>query len=114
NESSPDWDHLKRLWAVNDLASMAAVVDMDDTLDEWAAEAMLNDGDGYWGGGHNFYVYDYPGKGYRWLPQDKDATFNWLGRSDGNPIFWWASRSTSQRPGQHYRLVMKDPDGRAQ
>ena len=43
---------------------------------------MLNDGDGYYGGGHNFYIYDYPGTGYRWLIDDADATFGWLGRAD--------------------------------
>ena len=74
---------------------------------------MLNDGDGYWGGGHNFYIYDYAGKGYRWLLDDADATFAWLGRSDVNPIYWWAGRTSQQEAGQHYLIVMADPTWRA-
>ena len=37
---------------------MAAIVDLEASVTEWAAEALLNDGDGYYGGGHNFYIYD--------------------------------------------------------
>jgi hypothetical protein len=92
---------------------MAAVVDIDASVTEWAAEALLNDGDGYYGGGHNFYIYDYPGVGYRWLIDDADATFAWLGRSDLSPIYWWAGSSTKQQPGQHYLIVMEDPGARA-
>ena len=86
NELMPDKAKLAAFWAARDIASMAAVVDMDASIAEWAAEALLNDGDGYWGGGHNFYIYDYAGKGYRWLLDDADATFAWLGRSDVNLI----------------------------
>jgi hypothetical protein len=74
---------------------------------------MLNDGDGYYGGGHNFYIYDYPGTGYRWLIDDADATFAWLRRADTNPIYWWAGRTTTQEAGQHYLIVMADQTWRA-
>ena len=63
NELMPNKDKLKAFWAAHDIAAMAAVVDMEASVTEWAAEAMLNDGDGYWGGGHNFYIYDYAGQG---------------------------------------------------
>jgi CotH kinase protein/Putative metal-binding motif len=113
NELMPDKAKLAAFWAARDIASMAAVVDMDASIAEWAAEALLNDGDGYWGGGHNFYIYDYAGKGYRWLLDDADATFAWLGRSDVNLIYWWAGRTSQQEAGQHYLLVMSDPTWRA-
>ena len=41
---------------------------------------LINDADGYYGGSHNFYLYDYPGKGYQWLVHDADASFDWLGQ----------------------------------
>jgi hypothetical protein len=63
---------------------------MQASVTEWAAEALLNDADGYYGGAHNFYLYDYADKGYRWLLDDADATFAWIGRSDRQPIYWWA------------------------
>jgi hypothetical protein len=113
NELRPNDNKLAAFWAANDVASMAAVVDMDASVAEWAAEAMLNDADGYYGGGHNFYIYDYPGKGYRWLLDDADATFAWLGRSDVNLIYWWAGRTSQQEAGQHYLIVMNDPTWRA-
>lgn len=113
NELMPNDDKLAAFWAANDIASMAAVVDMDASVAEWAAEAMLNDADGYYGGGHNFYIYDYAGKGYRWMLDDADATFAWLGRSDANLIYWWAGRTSLQEAGQHYLIVMGDPTWRA-
>ncbi|HEY7372320.1 MAG TPA: CotH kinase family protein [Polyangia bacterium] len=113
NDLAPNWQRLDAFWDAHDIVAMAAVVDIDASVTEWAAEALLNDGDGYYGGGHNFYIYDYPGLGYRWLIDDADATFAWLGRSNYSPIYWWAGRGTKQQPGQHYLLVMGDPAARA-
>jgi hypothetical protein len=74
---------------------------------------MLNDADGYWGGAHNFYLYDQGAKGYVWLPSDTDATFDWLTSDRSHPIYWWMGRSTMQDPGQHYLAVINDPAWRA-
>src|SRR5262245_5018692 len=113
NQAMPNKAKLAAFWAAHDAASMAAVVDMQDSVAEWAAEALLNDADGYYGGAHNFYIYDYADKGYRWMIDDADATFGWLGRSDISPIYWWAGRTTMQDAGQHYLIVMADPTWRA-
>ncbi|HVZ86263.1 MAG TPA: CotH kinase family protein [Polyangia bacterium] len=113
NTLAPDWDRLDAFWAAHDVASMAAVVDMNEAIAEWSAEMLINDADGYYGGGHNFYLYDYPTKGYQWLVDDADSSFDWLGRSDANPIYWWITRATMQKPGQHYLIVMNDPTWRA-
>ena len=113
NTLNPDVARLKMFWNAHDIASMSAVVDMNEAISEWSAEMLLNDADGYYGGSHNFYLYDYPGKGYQWLVHDADASFNWIGRSDANPIYWWNVRATQQKPGQHYLIVMNDPTWRA-
>jgi len=113
NEAMPNDAKIDAFWAAHDVASMSAVVDMQYSVTEWAAEALLNDADGYYGGAHNFYLYDYADKGYRWLLDDADATFGWIGRSDTSPIYWWAGRGTTQDAGQHYLIVMADPTWRA-
>ena len=39
---------------------------------------MLNDSDGYYGGSHNFYIYDEGAPGYVFLPTDMDSALAWL------------------------------------
>jgi hypothetical protein len=113
NTLAPDLPRLQAFWDAHDIASMSAVVDMNEAVAEWSAEMLINDADGYYGGSHNFYLYDYPGKGYQWLLHDADASFDWIGQSNANPIYWWITRSTQQKPGQHYLIVMNDPTWRA-
>ena len=87
---------------------------------EWAGEALLNDADGYYGGNHNFYIYDQGAKGFVFLPNDTDSTFDWLVLNDktpynDHPIYWWEGRAP---PRPHRRpvwlAVMNDPASRAQ
>jgi len=113
NSSSYNKTRLAAFWAAMDPAAMAAIVDIPASLSEWAAEAMLNDGDGYWGGGHNYYIYDQGAKGYVWTPDDLYSTFDWLGNFTGDPIFWWSTRHGAL-PAQHYMIVMNDPNLRKQ
>jgi hypothetical protein len=114
NTANPNWSRLATFWAARDAASMSAIVDMGPSIEEWAAEALFNDADGYYGGSHNFYLYDYPGAGYRWLVCDADTSFDWLGSPAQHPIYWWISpRNDLERAGQHYLIVMKDPTWRA-
>jgi hypothetical protein len=97
------------LWKSYDVAGMlAAGTDMDDSLHQWAAEALINDGDGYYGGDHNFYLYDEPGLGYRWLSDDTDSAFAWIGMRQ-HPVYWWVGRGW--RPAQiqqHYLAAIAD------
>jgi hypothetical protein len=114
NQDNPNWARLDTFWAASTPAEVAAIVDVPSSTLEWAAEAMLNDGDGYWGGAHNFYIYDQGAAGYVWIPNDLDATFDFLGRFTGDPIYWWSTRSGIKTVGQHYRIVIGDPTMRAQ
>ena len=65
-------------WNATDLAALSAIVDVPGSLTTWAAEALLNDADGYYGGFHNFLLYDQGQKGLVFLPKDTDSTFDWL------------------------------------
>ena len=118
NKSSPNWGKLQQLWAAKDIAAVQSIVDLRSSVLEWAAEAVLNDGDGYYGGSHNFYVYDQGATGYAWLPSDVDSTIGWIAMFTQlswkqHPIFWWEGRPFPQPPGQHYLIVMNDPTWRS-
>ena len=67
-------------------------------MKEWAGEALINNADGYYGGNHNFYIYDTGAKGFVFLPNDTDATFDWLTQfdltpSNQHPVFFWEGRA---------------------
>ena len=120
NQASADWTRLQQLWDAKDIAAMEKIVDLPSTVLEWAAEAAINDADGYYGGSHNFYLYDEGAKGYTWLANDVDTTFGWTGVFSSlsfrqHPIYWWADQPPEvvQPPGQHYLIVMNDPTWRA-
>lgn len=108
----PNWARIDAFWAATDFASMTGIVDMERSLREWAIEVLMNNADGYYGGAHNFYVYDQGPRGWVFLPQDMDATFDWRSKFDMHPLFWWSVRSRPSQPGQHYRAVINDPAGR--
>jgi hypothetical protein len=101
-------------WAAKDLASVSAIVDIEASLVSWAAEALLNGSDGYYGGSHNFLIYDQGAKGFVFLPQDTDGTFDYLVLFDlpgarNHPVFWWEGRAKpTPIPGPHWLIVMSD------
>jgi spore coat protein CotH len=90
----------------SDLSTMQQLVDMDGTLADWAAEAMLPNSDGYWALAHNFYIYDHPTRGFLWLPYDMDATFDFA-PFDADPITWTPSWATGW--GVHQQAVFANP-----
>ncbi len=114
NESNPNWTRLDQFWAATTASQLTAIVDVSPSLLSWAAEALLNDGDGYYGGDHNFYIYDEgPTLGYAFFPTDLDSSLDYLGRFDSDPIFWWSTRQDVLDVPQHYRVVMNDDTLRA-
>jgi len=117
--SPPNYARKAQFWAAHDIPSLTQIVDLPASLLEWGAEAVLNDSDGYYGGSHNFYIYDQGAAGYVFVPTDKDSTLEWMTLFDyrvgirQHPIFWWSKRSFPQPPGQHYLLVINDQAARA-
>jgi hypothetical protein len=117
NKAVPNWARLQQLKDAKDMAAVQAIVDLPSSVLAWAAEAALNDSDGYYGGSHNFYVYDEGAKGYTWVPSDADSTIEWMALFTPlswkqHPIFWWEGQPFPQPPGQHYLIVMNDPTWR--
>jgi len=119
SDTAPNFARKMQFWNAQDMGALLQIVDLPNSLLEWAAEAVLNDSDGYYGGSHNFYIYDQGAAGYVFLPTDKDSTIEWMSifTSVGvqqHPIFWWEKRPFPQPPGQHYLIVMNDLPSRAQ
>jgi hypothetical protein len=119
NLSSANWPRLQQLRSATTLPAVEALVDIPSTLLEWAAEAALNDADGYYGGSHNYYLYDEGGPGYVWLADHTDSALEWLEvftplSYQEHPIYWWAGRPSPDPPGPDYLIVLNDPTMRAQ
>ncbi|HEX2659563.1 MAG TPA: CotH kinase family protein, partial [Polyangia bacterium] len=117
-KNEPNWERQKQFWKAMDITAMSQIVDLPTAVTAWASEAVLNDGDGYYGGAHNFLLYDQGAAGFAFVPTDLDSTIEWMtvNTSIGirqHPIFWWANRPGMNTPGQHYLLVMNDPTWRA-
>jgi CotH protein len=119
NQEMPDWSRQKAFSQAADIASVSSIVDIESSLKTWAGEAAINDADGYYGGNHNFYIYDTGPKGFVFLPNDTDATFDWLSQNDltpfnQHPVYFWEGRAQpAPKPGGAWRAVMNDPTWRA-
>jgi hypothetical protein len=119
NVTSPNWTKLQALDDAMDMSALQGLVDLPNTVLEWAAEAVVEDADGYYGGSHNYWLYDEGTPGYVWLLDHTDSALEWaelftpLGYKE-HPIYWWAGRPLPDPPGKNYLIVMNDPTWRAQ
>jgi len=76
NEDVNDQSDINALRAANNVTTLASLVDLDEAVAEWAAEAMLPALDNYWAGVEiNYYLYHHPARGFLYLPYDMDITF---------------------------------------
>jgi hypothetical protein len=119
NHEAPDWSRQMAFEQAANFAAVSAIVDIDASVKTWAGEAMINSADGYYGGNHNFYIYDTGAKGFVFLPNDMDASFDWLVENDltphnQHPVFFWEGRAEPVAPpGTAWVVVMADPASRA-
>ena len=107
NNRRADTSVAEAFWATTDPAELGQLGDVGQWVDEWAAEALLPDLDGYWCCGHNFYTYEHPTQGLLFLAWDLDATFDWGGTARADP-FDYASAYVP-----HEAAVLADPVFRA-
>jgi hypothetical protein len=119
NVGTTNWAKVQSLDSATDIATFRTLVDVPNTVLEWAAEAVVEDADGYYGGFHNFWIYDQGAPGYVWLLDHTDSALEWaamftpLGYKE-HPIYWWAGRPLPDPPAKNYLLVINDPTARAQ
>ncbi|HJN76844.1 MAG TPA: CotH kinase family protein [Myxococcota bacterium] len=112
NEGEDDWDDIDALVeavATDDdelLSALETVLDLESFIDFWAAEVLVEHGDGYNGNTNNFYLYADPSDGrFRFIPWGTDAVFYGGGEgSEGTSVY--ASSMLAWRLYRH-------PDGQA-
>lgn len=88
NELENDTSRRDALFAATTVDEIAALMDLDQAVAEWAAEAMLPALDNYWAGVEiNYYLYDHPSRGFVYLPYDLDIAFGDNAYGDGS-LLW--------------------------
>lgn len=86
HEKDGDLSDIKKLNAAKDLGDLLEVLDLEQALLEWAAEAVIPDRDGLWAGGLNGYTYHDPRTDrFVMIPWDLDDSFTRL-EPDVDPI----------------------------
>jgi len=78
NESDNDKSDLEDLLDADDVDELLAEMNLEQAMLEWAAEAVMPNGDGAWAGGLNFYLYNDSKTGFNVIPWDMDSTFTRL------------------------------------
>jgi spore coat protein CotH len=107
NEDDKDKSDIKALKGAGDLGELLAVMNLEQALLEWAAEAVIPDRDGLWAGGLNGYVYNDPKSGFVVIPWDLDDSFTRL-EPDVDPVtFQKPPESFWGRP--FYDIALADP-----
>jgi hypothetical protein len=117
NETIVDTSNRDALFAATTVQEIGALMDLDQAVAEWAAEAMLPAMDNYWAGVEiNYYLYDHPSRGFVYLPYDLDIVFGDAAYGDGS-LLWpeslWADPITYQHDGwlkePLVQMVLADP-----
>lgn len=117
NELENDTSRRDALFAATTVEEIDALMDLDQAVAEWAAEAMLPAMDNYWAGVEiNYYLYDHPSRGFVYLPYDLDISFGDAAYGDGSlvwPDALWSDPITYEHPGwlkePLMQLVLADP-----
>lgn len=117
NEDIGDTSDLDALNAAGSVAELSLLMDLDEAVREWAAEAMLPAMDNFWAGVEiNYYLYSHPSRGFLYLPYDLDISFGDSAYPDGALIWPDAVQSdpiTYEHPGwlkeERMKMVLSDP-----
>lgn len=111
NEAVGDTSDLLALQAATTVGELAALVDLDEAVSEWATEALLPAMDNYWAGVEiNYYLYSHPSRGFLYLPYDLDISFGDSAYPDGT-LIWpdalYSDPITYEHPGWLKEDLMK-------
>lgn len=104
---SGDTHDVDILFSMNDLTDIRSNVDLFEVTQEWAAEAVMPHGNGYWNGSSNFYLYNEPDRGWVWIPTELDISFDFMYPGTDPIACDWM-----QRP-QHFEIVLADANRRS-
>jgi hypothetical protein len=115
NEETFSWARISAFWAIETLAGLDALVELETSMVEWASEAVIGDSDGYNQGRPNFFLYDRPSsQQFVWLANDLDTTLDsdFL-PPDTSPVLAPTPEGEGrwERDWHHYLIAMNDPAG---
>ena len=107
-------DLLRAVDEPEQLEQLEQLLDIEQALLTYAAEAVIPDSDGAWAGGLNYFFYDDPPRGkFMLLPWDLDNTFERFEDDPGgdypmnpDPVVW-EKDNTHGRPW--YEVALADP-----
>lgn len=117
NEDVGDTSRLDALRAATTVEQIAALMDLDQAVAEWATEAMIPAMDNYWAGVEiNYYLYDHPSRGFVYLPYDLDLSFG-DGAYTSGELVWPDAATSDPLTYEHYgwgkealvQTVLADP-----
>lgn len=107
NAEASDGSAIRTMNSTTDMVRLAELGDLGEWVNEFAAEAVLGDDDGYWCCNHNYYLYEHPTRGILFIPWDFDDNFDVQGY-DADPITGYDQAwGLFQQP--HYRALTSDP-----
>lgn len=75
NEDIGDTSDMEEFMSNPDLDTLEDILDMEESLLEWAGEAVIPQADGFFVGGINYYMYNHPKRGFIFIPWDLDYSF---------------------------------------
>ncbi|MRI89312.1 hypothetical protein FGE12_14240 [Aggregicoccus sp. 17bor-14] len=103
NEDTGDTSDVQRFWSARTLAQLSTLADLDEAVQEWAAEATLPARDNFWMFGWNYYLYHHPTRGFLFIPTDLDRSISLFPSGADDNFF---RPETLQPPAD---LVLADP-----
>jgi hypothetical protein len=106
NEDMEDRDRLQAFWTATTVDELVTLADIEASVREWAAEAVVPQGDGYYFARPNFFLYDHPTRGFVWLITDLDSSLDYRAY-DTSPLTPVADPDPLLR--QHWSMVLGDP-----
>lgn len=110
NESDPDWSDIEEFQNPDlTLEQLVDLLDMDEALLEWAAEAVVPHLDGYFVGGSNYQLYNHPMRGFVFIPWDLDYVFE-IGDPMSDPIAFECAWGRGKP--LHMVVALADPEMR--
>ena len=112
NEDTFTWDRLEAFWhgaGSIDITGLDELVDIDESIKEWAAEAVIGDADGYYNGRPNYMLYDHPTRGFIWLPDDLDTVFDQDFLPIESSLLFPVCTGRDPNDRLHWAIVMADP-----
>jgi len=111
NNETTDPARLDLFKGATTLGELEQLCDMDQAIGEWASEAMIPHGDGFWGLERNYFIYDHKTRGFVFIPFDLDASFEWT-EYYADPIYWTGSWRIG--PPSQFLITMADGPRRQQ